>query len=37
MTLIKKGLYNRGDDMMRSIPEERAMRYASVCTSMVAN
>ena len=35
MEVIDKGLYDRGGDDLRSIPEERAMRYSAVCTSML--
>ena len=35
MELINKGLYDRGDNEIRNIPEERAMRYTAVCTSML--
>ena len=35
MELIDKGLYDRGDNEIRNIPEERAMRYTAVCTSML--
>ena len=35
MELIDKGLYNRGDNEIRNIPEERAMRYMAVCTLML--
>ena len=35
MELIDKGLYDRGDNEIRNIPEERAMRYMAVCTSML--
>ena len=35
MELINKGLYNRGDNEIRNIPEERAMRYTAVCTLML--
>ena len=35
MELINKGLYDRGDNEIRSIPEERAMRYMVVCSSML--
>ena len=35
--LIDFGLYNRWGEMPRSIPEERAMRYSAVCTSMLAD
>ena len=33
--LIDKGLYDRGENEIRNIPEERAMRYTAVCTSML--
>ena len=35
MELIDKRLYDRGDNEIRNIPEERAMRYMTVCTSML--
>ena len=35
MELIDKGLYDRGDNEIRNIPEERAMRYTVVCTLML--
>ena len=35
MELIDKGLYDRGDNEIRNIPEEQAMRYTAVCTSML--
>ena len=35
MELIDKGLYDQGDNKIRNIPEERAMRYTAVCTSML--
>ena len=35
--LIDIGLYDRWGDMVRSTPEERAMRYLAVCTSMLAD
>jgi hypothetical protein len=38
ITLIDKGLYDRvGADEIRNVPEERAMRYTAVCTSMVTD
>ena len=37
-TLIDKGLYDRKqEEQYRSVPEERAMRYAAVCTSMLSD
>ena len=33
MELIDKGLYDRGHNEIRNIPEEWAMRYTAVCTS----
>ena len=33
--LIDRGLYDQMDNEIRSIPEERAMRYSVVCTSML--
>ena len=30
-------MYNRWGEMPRSTPEERAMRYSAVCTSMLAD
>ena len=35
--LIDFGLYDRWGEMPRSTPEERAMRYSAVCTSMLAD
>ena len=35
--LLDIGLYNRWGEMPRSTPEERAMRYSAVCTSMLAD
>ena len=35
MELINKELYDQGDNEIRNIPEERAMRYTAVCTSML--
>src|ERR1700733_2547752 len=35
MGVIDQGLYDRGGNDFRSIPEERAMRYSAVCTSML--
>src|SRR3984885_12905928 len=35
MEVIDKGLYDRGGNDLRSIPEERAMRYSAVCASML--
>ena len=35
--LIDLGLYDLWGDMVRSTPEERAMRYLAVCTSMLAD
>ena len=35
--LIDLGLYDQWGDMVRSTPEERAMRYPVVCTSMLAD
>ena len=37
ITLIDKGLYDRTDALFRSVPEERAMRYSAVCTSMLVD
>ena len=37
ITLIDKGLYDRKAPEIRNIPEERAMRYTAVCTSMLAD
>ena len=37
-TLIDKGLYDRKqEEQYRNVPEERAMRYAAVCTSMLSD
>ena len=35
--LLDIGLYDRWGEMPRSTPEERAMRYSVVCTSMLAD
>ena len=35
--LIDIGLYGQWGEMPRSTPEERAMRYSAVCTSMLAD
>ena len=35
--LLDIGLYDRWGEMPRSTPEERAMRYSAVCTSMLAD
>ena len=35
--LLDFRLYDRWGDMPRSMPEERAMRYSAVCTSMLAD
>ena len=35
--LIDLGLYDRWGDMVRSTPEERAMRYSVVCPLMLAD
>ena len=35
--LLDIGLYDRWGEMHRSTPEERAMRYLAVCTSMLAD
>ena len=35
--LLDIGLYDRWGEMPRSTPEERAMRYLAVCTSMLAD
>ena len=35
IALIDKGLYDRTDALFQSVPEERAMRYSAVCTSML--
>ena len=37
IALIDKGLYDRPEIQFRSIPEERAMRYSAVCTSMLTD
>ena len=37
-TLIDKGLYDqKWEEQYRNVPEERAMRYAAVCTSMLSD
>ena len=35
--LLDIGLYDQWGEMPRSTPEERAMRYSAVCTSMLAD
>ena len=35
IALIDRGLYDRTDTLFWSVPEERAMRYSAVCTSML--
>ena len=35
IALIDRGLYDRSEIQFRSVPEERAMRYLAVCTSML--
>ena len=35
IALINRGLYDRMDTLFRSVPEERAMRYSAVYTSML--
>ena len=35
--LIDIRLHDQWGDMIRSTPEERAMRYSAVCTSMLAD
>ena len=35
ITLINRGLYDRMDMFLWSVPEERAMRYSAVCMSML--
>jgi hypothetical protein len=35
--LIDRGFYDRTDGEIRNIPEERAMRYSAVCTSMLSD
>ena len=35
--LLDIGLYDRWGEMPRTTPEERAMRYSAVCTSMLAD
>ena len=37
IALIDRGLYDRTDVQFRSVPEERAMRYSAVCTSMLTD
>ena len=37
-TLIDKGLYDwKWEEQFRNVPEERAMRYTAVCTSMLSD
>ena len=35
IALIDRGLYDRTDVQFQSVPEERAMRYLAICTSML--
>ena len=35
IALIDRGLYDRPEIQFRSVPEERAMRYSAICTSML--
>ena len=37
IALIDRGLYNRPEVQFQSIPEERAMRYSAICTSMLTD
>ena len=37
IALIDRGLYDRPEIQFRSVPEERAMRYSAVCTSMLTD
>ena len=37
IALIDSGLYDRSEIQFRSVPEERAMRYSAVCTSMLTD
>ena len=37
IALINRGLYNRTEMQFQSVPEERAMRYSAVCTSMLTD
>ena len=37
IALIDRGLYDRTDAQFQSVPEERAMRYLAVCTSMLTD
>jgi hypothetical protein len=37
MDLIDRGLYDRGPSQVRCVPEEQAMRYTAVCTSMLSD
>ena len=37
ISLLDRGLYDRPEIQFRSVPEERAMRYLAVCTSMLTD
>ena len=37
IALIDRGQYNRPEIQFQSVPEERAMRYSAVCTSMLTD
>ena len=37
IALIDRGLYNRLEIQFQSVPEEMAMRYSAVCTSMLTD
>ena len=37
IALINRGLYDRPEIQFRSVPEERAMRYLAVCSSMLTD
>ena len=37
IALIDRGLYDRSKIQFQSVPEERAMRYSAVCTSMLTD
>ena len=37
ISLIDRGLYDRPEIQFQSVPEERAMRYLAVCTSMLTD
>ena len=37
ITLIDRGLYDRMEMQLQSVPEERVMRYSAICMSMLTD